>query len=128
MVPPRERSWVHNANARAVSDMILLVTIIPMALGIFTELRDMLVMHCVARAKILASQARINPVSHPRERLPLPVSNESPMSGDTASPRCFPCVSIQFLESARMFARLLLPSSFSSILGIYDRCTLVGET
>lgn len=40
------------------------------------EMRDMLVLHRVARAKILAFQARINPVSHPRERLPLPVSNE----------------------------------------------------
>lgn len=59
-----------------MSDTIPPVTI-SMAFGISTELRDTFVMHYVARAKILAFQARINPVPHSRERLPLPVSNES---------------------------------------------------
>lgn len=102
---------------------ILLVTIISM---VFPRNCVVLILHCVARAKILASQMRINPVSHPREqRLPLPVSNESlrRCNGCIATPSLC-SINLTFRESARLLLPLRL---YASVPDVYDRCALVYE-
>lgn len=110
---------------RTVSDTILLVTIISMAFVISTELICYVMHYAIARAKILASQARINPVPHPREHLPFPVPNESLYLA--TQPHHDACLAYQFnFSSPRVclrvcfYLRLSLPFSVSTT-NVYSR-------
>ena len=89
--------------------------------------RDTLVLHCAARAKILVSRTRINPVPHPRKCLPLPVSNESPTGDGSSRPSSFP-PSLPINSTSRVCllcpcASASAPSSFPSalLLGLRER-------
>lgn len=87
---------------------------------------DMLVL----REPKSSSQARINPVPHLPERLPLPVSNESHWrhSPATKFTLCINSTSQVRAYVCASASTLVFPFAFRSRRPREYRCTLVGET